>query len=748
MISCATIWITVLCYNLLTLIVHHIQFCGSGSTRFTRSGLTPGLTISGAIILVTSHMHDDEVLSDGFGPGVLDTADLETIPDDNVTCHSQRADVFEDDCEPVMSTWSIVGRNQLSNTSTGSMAGASSDPAINNAVFSGMRNTLPKFPWEMNLMAKVFGRSSNLLEAYQLPDPTVFAGYQVPKGYEPLKPIEHSVKIVPFAVRRLRIAAQPLSDDMIRNLAISKWRLVIESDIQNSEVGRQIQAYCETFQAEQNILSVLEDVFNKKATATLYKRVNSFLPFVKWSSRYTEHPLKLQEQIIYAYVCNLRAVNKSPTAGEAFKQSLNFAIHMLGLSHDGLRTISQRVSGVCNEMYTKKRKLKQATVLKVPHVAVLEFMTQFAEDVKLRCVAGHLVFCIYSSCRWSDSQKIESLKLVSTSNVVPLIEAEVSATKSATSQELKTRLLPLIAISCGVNSACEWGKAWMDARRLESLVADGSCLTPAISSQGNWLDRKMSTAEASAYLKDLLITGRVPSDEANQYTSHSLKATALSWLAKHGTDLETRRLMGHHLHPTLKSVVTYSRDMLIHGHSVLSNIVDEIVAGVFEPDCARDVLLSRLKQRKLTRALEVNPKLNVEDPNAQSCSSNSVPCVEINDIDEISLPPTEASVDDIDDEELQSALKSATELWDSMSPATHPTFVIPNHINTMQHIVHGTVHFLKESNIFLCGRVVTDNYSFTIAEDIVRWPVCEHCKNTRAFNLTVRDEDPFHLNEA
>ena len=119
MISCATIWITVLCYSLLTLIVQHIQFCWSGSTRFTQSGLTPGLTISGAINLVTLPMHNDDVLSDGSGAGVLDNADLETIPDDNVTCHSwvqQCADVLEDDCEPVMTTWSIVGKTNLCRT--------------------------------------------------------------------------------------------------------------------------------------------------------------------------------------------------------------------------------------------------------------------------------------------------------------------------------------------------------------------------------------------------------------------------------------------------------------------------------------------------------------------------------------------------------------------------------------------------------------------------------------------------------
>ena len=200
--------------------------------------------------------------------------------------------------------------------------------------------------------------------------------------------------------------------------------------------------------------------------------------------------------------------------------------------------------------------------------------------------------------------------------------------------------------------------------------------------------------------------------------------------------------MGHHLHPTLKSIITYSRDALIHGHSILSNVIDEIVAGVFDPDSLRDVLLTHLKQRKARRKMdsliEVNPPLS-EEPD-QSPSGVSVPAVVSDDIereecfDYVSMPSEEDVFDDIQDDELQSSLQAATLLWDSMSPITHPVFTVPNHSNTMQRLLHGTIHLIRDQDTFLCGRAITVNYTFTCAEDVVCWPMCEQCKLIRALH--------------
>jgi hypothetical protein len=290
MIPLVIFWNTVITYTLLTpvkLLTLLFVFL-AGSAKSETAGSIQDHTISGAIHFHRYSMASFDILSDdGFEPNHEgDTDDQRTIGCSDHFDVDGYLDTLQHDIEPVASNWSVVPGNSSASCSRLPtqlhMTGIPGDSAIDNAVHAGMRSNLPKFPWEMNLMARVFGKSnSDVLSSFQLPNPTVFAGYQVQVGYEPLKPVDKPVAIIPFAVRRLRLASQIQSEDTIRDLAITKWRLVIESDIDNCEVGRQIQAYCETFKAEQNILAVLNDVFSKKSTATLYKRVQCFLALRK-----------------------------------------------------------------------------------------------------------------------------------------------------------------------------------------------------------------------------------------------------------------------------------------------------------------------------------------------------------------------------------------------------------------------------------------------------------------------------------
>ena len=56
--------------------------------------------------------------------------------------------------------------------------------------------------------------------------------------------------------------------------------------------------------------------------------------------------------------------------------------------------------------------------------------------------------------------------------------------------------------------------------------------------------------------------GGMSSEDANKYRTHSLKATPLSWLAKAGSPMEVRRVLGYHLKPGDKMPTLYARDAL------------------------------------------------------------------------------------------------------------------------------------------------------------------------------------------
>ena len=69
-------------------------------------------------------------------------------------------------------------------------------------------------------------------------------------------------------------------------------------------------------------------------------------------------------------------------------------------------------------------------------------------------------------------------------------------------------------------------------------------------------------------------------------TSHSLKCTVLSWLAKAGTEPHHRLVLGHH--STQKgSLETYSRDMLAAPLRAMEDVLRRIRVGALRPDMTR-----------------------------------------------------------------------------------------------------------------------------------------------------------------
>jgi hypothetical protein len=74
-------------------------------------------------------------------------------------------------------------------------------------------------------------------------------------------------------------------------------------------------------------------------------------------------------------------------------------------------------------------------------------------------------------------------------------------------------------------------------------------------------------------------------------TSHSLKATCLSYAAKRGCSFEDRLSLGYHTH-SLKMALCYSRDGAARPLRVLEQILREVRERVFKPDETRSGRLS------------------------------------------------------------------------------------------------------------------------------------------------------------
>ena len=97
----------------------------------------------------------------------------------------------------------------------------------------------------------------------------------------------------------------------------------------------------------------------------------------------------------------------------------------------------------------------------------------------------------------------------------------------------------------------------------------------------------METDEAAIHLREILIEGEIPPEKAALYTSHSLKATMLSWGAKIGAPFKARRMLGYHAESTEKPTIVYLRDAMGWPLRHLGKSVQLIADGFFDPDETR-----------------------------------------------------------------------------------------------------------------------------------------------------------------
>ena len=123
----------------------------------------------------------------------------------------------------------------------------------------------------------------------------------------------------------------------------------------------------------------------------------------------------------------------------------------------------------------------------------------------LTLVAGHLCFCLYACCRFGDSQALDNIQ-VSEGGPTVLVETSTRSYKTATSKEKKTTFLPLLALGLGLEKDEPWAYGWQEAR--EVLPPGLEWALPAYSwSSGKFLNRPLSTGEASFCLREILADG-------------------------------------------------------------------------------------------------------------------------------------------------------------------------------------------------------------------------------------------------
>ena len=272
--------------------------------------------------------------------------------------------------------------------------------------------------------------------------------------------------------------------------------------------------------------------------------------------------------------------------------SIAFCHFVLGLTGADQCRESLRVQGVARESYLTKRKRCQRDPLTVQQVRLLELLVSGELDARPAEQLGARFFlvCTYSRARYSDGLNMCDIFIdCPRPDRRPLYgfsEGKVSRSKTAYTTECKTMNLPMVGPRRGV-SGRDWVGAGLELRkRLPIPMSEGNPLLPAPTRAG-WQQVPLGAGQGGAWLRSILKMLGESNQSVSNIGTHSCKTTVLSWLAKAGIPLESRRILGMHTTPGEQTPLLYSRDALSGPLRDMQSVIDEVASGVFRPDQTR-----------------------------------------------------------------------------------------------------------------------------------------------------------------
>ena len=489
------------------------------------------------------------------------------------------------------------------------------------------------------------------------------------------------------------------------------------------------KARCENLETELRavVYTTVVECLSRKATSTVGKRLGAIRRFAEFCTARALPPFPLDDSCMHAYLlCLSTDARARGSSGKSFLEAVRFTSSMLGLRSKELQLISQRVTGLADSLVKQAPVIEQAIALTVEQIKKIEMICCNSESLQDRALVGGILLMIYGSARASDMAR--AIKLLVDRDVRLLeerdanepegfIELAVLGNKGARSDVHRQMLLPVVAPMMSLSGA-KWWDAFLEARMALGLETEGRLKWPLLcrfDSDGKPLEQNLTASEIGELLRQCL---NIRTERRNVVRSHSCKVTILSWLAKYGTELHVRRLVGHHLDVGAKSAETYARDSMAPAMRAVAQVVNAVIQGVFAPDVTRS-----------GRFLKPPPKDNsTTNDGENSDGSYEFP---FSDDDHVGGDTDATATDSSSDAGSTSSetVNDATTLWELLRPELRPALVdVGTNLEKYTHTISFVVHLKQPTEKkFLCGRVCNNRYESRSLDASEECPKCTTC---------------------
>lgn len=437
-----------------------------------------------------------------------------------------------------------------------------------------------ELPWEAGIWKQIFSDKFESLER-------VCKFHRLP----PVPMPQLSDDVAEPSSKRLKSAGPSHWLQVVTNTDIKTWKEDMESKLATSlnrwfDVIIQFPATFSTVQQLGALKSLpdqmrmLRDVLADKSPLTLMKRANSMLRYVEFL-RKQNVTVPGSEEWLYKFLCDERHNGSPASRLQAVVEALRFTEHVFGIEDLGTKLLSKRGLGAAKSG-PKPEKIQAAPLTVLQLTALHEVLHDESADFWDRLVAGAILLAVYSRSRWADLQHTDSVEFDPDDKSPVYVELKIKEFKTKKANAWRGGILTAVAPALGVVKG-EWVSTWWMLRSaLDAPLASGFPVMPAPDESGVATLRPLGSGELGKWLK-LLMDRRGLVDEARRLSSHSSKATLLSYLAKWGADIPTREILGGHS-SRLKTVLTYSRDSLGAPLRTLDSMLGQIRSGSFRPD--------------------------------------------------------------------------------------------------------------------------------------------------------------------
>jgi hypothetical protein len=412
--------------------------------------------------------------------------------------------------------------------------------------------------------------------------------------------------------QRIGLAVQALDEEL--EGALGMWRDIVSDFGEDSKLFQQIAEASSPEEAANSF----DSAFFGKPASTLLKRACSLRLYTKWARARGRKPWPVTETAGFAYADSLRSEGAAATRLQSWREALGFAKAYAGLR--GVEEVldSRRISGSALRCYATKRVQVKRQQLSVNMVMSLEdIVCSTAEDRRDRIFAGFALFCVFGRLRVGDAAKIKGgVKLdLTPSGCDGFVEGVMLDHKRAAKVRRKIPLPVVAPVKGASERTTPWGVEWARVRAEAQLLDEAfndQPLMQSVLTSGDWSGRTLTTTQVAQWLCELLTRRGFGQAALERVGSHSLKATALSWMAKAGVQKTHRRLLGGHMKPGDRTMAEYSRDELAEPLRHLSQTLKWVREKRFDPDATR----SGLWAGTACRVQEPGAELSEDDSDA------------------------------------------------------------------------------------------------------------------------------------